>query len=44
MKQCDIFVKGEITVDKKYTLNPLWIYTIWESQTVLGCAPLYNKN
>ncbi len=44
MKQSDIFVKGEITVDKKYPLSPLWSYTIWESQTVLGCAPHYNKN
>ncbi len=43
MKQSDIFVldKCEITVDKKnYTLNPMWIYTIWESQKVLLCAPL----
>ncbi len=40
MKQSDIFVqdKCEITVDKKYTLNPLLIYTNWESQKVLGCA------
>ncbi len=38
MKQSDIFVldKCEITVDKKnYTLNPMWIYTISESQKVL---------
>ncbi len=43
MKQSDIFVldKCEITVDKKnYTLNTKWIYTIWESQKVLLCAPL----
>ncbi len=43
MKQSDIFVldKCEITVDKKNnTLNMKWIYTIWESQKVLLCAPL----
>ncbi len=43
MKQSDIFVldECEITVDKQnYTLNTKWIYTIWESQKVLLCAPL----
>ncbi len=45
MKQSDIFVldKCEITVEKKYTLNTKWIYTIWESQKVLLCAPLSPK-
>ncbi len=42
MKQSNIFVldKCEITVDKNYTLNPMWIYTTWESQKVLLCTPL----
>ncbi len=42
MKQSNIFAwdKCEITVDKKNAiLNPMWIYTNWQSQKVLCCAP-----
>ncbi len=47
MKHGDIFLldKCEMTVDKKKKsiLDPMWIYTNWESQSVTLCPPLpYN--